>query len=95
MTVRSLGRSPSRLFTDLDTGTTLDIVDGRRGRTERDWIGARPRWWLNRVELVAMDLPPSSAGPSAKLCHRSDHGGPLARGGAGEPAGHRGLASPR
>ncbi|WP_414004219.1 transposase [Pseudarthrobacter sp. IC2-21] len=36
--------------------TDLDIVDGRRGQAVRDWIGARPRGWRNRVELVAMDM---------------------------------------
>ena len=46
----------SIVFTDLDTGAILDIVDGRRGQAVRDWIGARPRWWRNRVELVAMDM---------------------------------------
>ncbi len=46
----------SIVFTDLDTGAILDIVDGRRGQAVRDWIGARPRWWRNKVELVAMDM---------------------------------------
>lgn len=46
----------SIVFTDLDTGAILDIVDGRRGQAVRDWIRARPRWWRNRVELVAMDM---------------------------------------
>lgn len=46
----------SIVFMDLDTGAVLDIVDGRRGQAVRDWIGARPRWWRNKVELVAMDM---------------------------------------
>jgi transposase len=46
----------SIVFTDLDTGAILDIVDGRRGQAVRDWIGARPRWWRKRIELVAMDM---------------------------------------
>lgn len=29
----------SIVFTDLDTGAILDIVDGRRGQAVRDWIG--------------------------------------------------------
>ncbi len=33
----------SIVFTGLDTGAILDIVDGRRGQAVRDWIGARPR----------------------------------------------------
>ncbi|MBP1232507.1 transposase [Arthrobacter sp. PvP102] len=45
----------SIVFTGLDTGAILDIVDGRRGQAARDWIRARPRW-RNRVELVAMDM---------------------------------------
>lgn len=45
----------SIVFTDLDTGAILDIVDGRRGQAVRDWIGAPPRWWRNKVDLVAMD----------------------------------------
>jgi transposase len=44
------------VFTDLDTGAILDIVDGRRGQAMRDWIGARQRWWRKRVELVAKDI---------------------------------------
>ncbi|MBN6754379.1 transposase [Kocuria palustris] len=35
----------SIVFTDLDTGTILDIVDGRRGATVRRWLAERPRWW--------------------------------------------------
>ncbi|WP_422387513.1 ISL3 family transposase [Arthrobacter sulfonylureivorans] len=46
----------SIVFTDLDTGAILDIVDGRRGQAVRDWIGARPRWWRKRIEMVAMDM---------------------------------------
>lgn len=46
----------SIVFTDLDTGAILDIVDGRRGTAVRAWIKDRPRWWRNRVELVAMDM---------------------------------------
>lgn len=45
------------MFTDLDiVGAFLDIVDGRRGQAMRDWIRARPRWWRDRVGLVAMDM---------------------------------------
>ena len=38
----------SIVFTDLDTGAILDIVDGRRG-TVTTWLGQRPRWWRRRV----------------------------------------------
>lgn len=46
----------SIVFTDLDTGTVLDVVDGRRGTTVQAWLAARPRWWRRRVQLVAIDL---------------------------------------
>ncbi|XVX18959.1 ISL3 family transposase [Actinomycetota bacterium] len=46
----------SIVFTDLDTGAILDVVDGRRGRTVTTWLGQRPRWWRRRVRLVAIDL---------------------------------------
>lgn len=46
----------SILFTDLDTGALLDVVDGRRGRTVTTWLAARPRWWRRRIELVAIDM---------------------------------------
>lgn len=46
----------SIVFTDLDTGTILDIVDGRRGTAVRAWLAERPRWWRARVQLVAIDM---------------------------------------
>lgn len=46
----------SIVFTDLDTGAILDVVDGRRGKTLTDWVKARPRWWRRRVKLVAIDM---------------------------------------
>jgi transposase len=46
----------SIMFTDLDTGAILDVVDGRRGATVTAWVKARPRWWRRRVELVAIDM---------------------------------------
>jgi transposase len=46
----------SIVFTDLDTGAILDVVDGRRGKTVTDWVKARPRWWRRRVRLVAIDM---------------------------------------
>ena len=46
----------SIVFTDLGTGAILDVVDGRRGATVRNWVKARPRWWRRRVELVAIDM---------------------------------------
>ncbi len=44
------------MFTDLDTGALLDVVDGRRGTTVTAWLAARPRWWRRRVQLVAIDM---------------------------------------
>jgi transposase len=46
----------SIVFTDLDTGAILDVVDGRRGKAVITWLAARPRWWRRRVQLVAIDL---------------------------------------
>ena len=46
----------SIVFTDLDTGASLDVVDGRRGKSVTTWLAARPRWWRRRVQLVAIDL---------------------------------------
>jgi transposase len=46
----------SIVFTDLDTGALLDVVDGRRGKTVTTWLAARPRWWRRRVQLVAIDM---------------------------------------
>ena len=46
----------SIVFTDLDTGKILDIVDGRRGAAVKKWLKARPRYWRQRVQFVAMDM---------------------------------------
>lgn len=39
----------SIVFTDLDTGKILDIVDGRRGAAVKRWLKARPRYWRQRA----------------------------------------------
>ncbi len=49
----------SVLFTDLDTGAILGVVDGRDGAAVRGWLRSRPRWWRHRVQVVAID--PSAA----------------------------------
>ena len=49
----------SVLFTDLDTGAVLGVVDGRDGAAVRGWLSTRPRWWRHRVQVVAID--PSAA----------------------------------
>lgn len=46
----------SIVVTNLDTGTILDIVDGRCGVAVRRWLAERPRWWRARVQLVAIDM---------------------------------------
>lgn len=46
----------SIVFTDLDTGKILDIVDGRRGAAVKRWLKARPRYWRQRVQVVAIDM---------------------------------------
>ncbi|MNW24713.1 hypothetical protein D3C74_14410 [compost metagenome] len=40
----------SIVFTDLDTGKILDIVDGRRGVAVMKWLKVRPRYWRQRVQ---------------------------------------------
>lgn len=46
----------SIVFTDLDDGAILDVVDGRRGKVVTSWLAARPRWWRRRVRIVALDM---------------------------------------
>lgn len=46
----------SIVFTDLDSGAILDVVDGRRGTVVEAWLKERPRWWRRRVRLVAIAL---------------------------------------
>lgn len=46
----------SIVFTDLDTGAVLDVVDGRRGTAVRWWLRQRPEYWQQRVQLVAIDM---------------------------------------
>jgi transposase len=46
----------SIVFTDLDTGTILDIVDGRRGKAVTSWMSQRPESWKRNIEYVAMDM---------------------------------------
>jgi len=46
----------SIVFTDLDTGKILDIVDGRRGAAVRKWLKNRPRYWRQRVQVVSIDM---------------------------------------
>ena len=46
----------SIMFTDLDTGAVLDVVDGRRGTAGRWWLRQRPDTWRARVQIVAIDM---------------------------------------
>lgn len=46
----------SIVFTDLDDGAILDVVDGRRGKVVTSWLAERPRWWRRRVQVVALDM---------------------------------------
>ncbi|GAA1877053.1 hypothetical protein GCM10009715_24770 [Paeniglutamicibacter psychrophenolicus] len=46
----------SIVFTDLDTGTILDIVDGRRGKAVTSWMSQRPDSWKRNIEFVAMGM---------------------------------------
>lgn len=44
----------SIVFTDLDTGTILDVADGRRGKAVTAWMAQRPEPWKRNIEYVAM-----------------------------------------
>ena len=46
----------SIVFTDLDTGAVLDVVDGRRGSAVRWWLRQRPDAWRAGIDLVAIDM---------------------------------------
>ena len=46
----------SIVFTDLDTGTILDVVDGRRGKAVTTWLAQRPEQWKRNIDYVAMDM---------------------------------------
>lgn len=46
----------SIVFTDLDTGTILDVVDGRRGKAVTTWLAQRPEHWKRNITYVAMDM---------------------------------------
>ncbi len=46
----------SIVFTDLDTGAVLDVIDGRRGFAVRWWLNQRPACWRDRLAVVAIDM---------------------------------------
>jgi len=46
----------SIVFTELDTGKIVDIVDARRGAAVKKWLKARPRYRRQSVEHVAIDV---------------------------------------
>ncbi|ASN39657.1 hypothetical protein CGQ24_11930 [Arthrobacter sp. 7749] len=46
----------SFVFTDLSTGTILDVVDGRRGKAVTTWIDQCPASWKRSIEYLAMDM---------------------------------------
>lgn len=46
----------SLVFTDLDTGAVLDVIDGRRGYAVRWWLARRPACWRGRIQVVAIDM---------------------------------------
>lgn len=83
----------SIVFTDLDDGAILDVVDGRRGKVVTAWLAARPRWWRRRVRIVALDMSSefrAAVGPAEGPGQR----GPLARGAPGQRDGHQGAPAP-
>lgn len=46
----------SIVFTELDTGKDLAIVDGRSGTAVKKWLKSRPRYWRQRVQCVLIDM---------------------------------------
>jgi transposase len=60
----------SIVFTDLDTGTILDILDERRGRAVTSWTSQRPEHWKRNIEYVAMDMSAEFARPPATHSQR-------------------------
>ncbi len=40
---------------NLDTGAVIDVVDGRNAAAVAQWLAAKPKWWLRRVKVVAID----------------------------------------
>jgi len=68
----------SIVSTDLDTGKILDIVDGRRGATVRKWLKSRPRYWRQRVQVVAIDMSSEFRKPVREtLAQGEDQRGPF------------------
>jgi len=45
----------SVLFTDLDTGALLGVVDGCDGAAVRGWLACRPGWWRHRIDVAEID----------------------------------------
>ncbi len=60
----------SIVFTDLDTGKILDIVDGRRGAAVKKWLKNRPRYWRQRVQYVAIEMSSEFRKAGGKPCPR-------------------------
>lgn len=52
----------SIMFTDLDTGAVLDVVDGRRGTAVRWWLRQRRESWRAGVQIVAIDMSAPAPG---------------------------------
>lgn len=68
----------SIVFSDLDTGTILEIVDGHRGATVKRWLKSRPRYWRQRVQVVAIDMSSEFRKPVREtLAQGEDQRGPF------------------
>lgn len=46
----------SIVFTDLETGRILDVIDGRRGAAVTTWMAQRPEAWKRNIDYVSIDM---------------------------------------
>ena len=42
-------------FVDIDRGRLLDVVPGRSGQVVREWVASQPIWWVDRIDVAAID----------------------------------------
>jgi transposase len=42
-------------FVDIDRGRLLDVVPGRSGQVVREWVASQPWWWVDRIDVAAID----------------------------------------
>jgi hypothetical protein len=42
-------------FVDLQRARLLDVVRGRSGQVARDWVESQPIWWVDQIDVAAID----------------------------------------